>query len=199
MAHIFCHLFIPFLQCLASPQKRNDHIDFSSIQDGYHGTSFVHYKTSKDIIRRDVMVHFRIDPMRELEDISRRMKRFIEELPEAVSIDIGKGFCPRVDVWEDRTKVFIDVEIPGIPRENMKLVLKDDVLIISGVKPPHRESAGMEPVKTECMDGPFERRIPLPCEVERENISASLSEGVLRITLEKSPRSSSTEVQIRIQ
>ena len=62
------------------------------------------------------------------------------------------------------------------------------VLLVSGEKQVQRESDAGHYHVTECAYGRFERRIPLPAEVDAGGTQADYSAGVLTLRLPKSTR-----------
>jgi HSP20 family protein len=76
---------------------------------------------------------------------------------------------PFVDVIESEKEVYITVELPGIPKENIKVEMTKNSLILS-VKHPDRG---------------FKKEVQLPSEVEKTPVEATYNNGVLSITLQK--------------
>jgi HSP20 family protein len=144
------------------------------------------------------MPHFKFDPIRELDDLSDRMRKFAQEFPESFSIQFGRGFEPRVDMLQDAEGLRISVELPGVPRENVKLTLADNVLLLEGGKsePAGRENATL--VRGERSFGPFQRRIELPVKVDPSSIAAAMLDGVLTVTLRSAAAASATDIPIDI-
>jgi HSP20 family protein len=109
--------------------------------------------------------------------------------------DFGRGFgawpafgreefAPRIDVRETDDEVLVTAEMPGLEEKDFELTLAQDELTIRGEK--HREHEEKGAVhRYERSYGAFERRIPLPCEVEAEKARAAYRNGVLKVTLPK--------------
>jgi HSP20 family protein len=92
---------------------------------------------------------------------------------------------PPVDVWETATAVVIKVMLPGVPEENIKALLYDDVLVVSGTR---TDDAGAEERRfhrAEVHYGPLEVTVPLPALVEPEGVEATCGQGVVTIRLAK--------------
>jgi HSP20 family protein len=145
----------------------------------------------------DKMPHFSFEPKKELEDLSARMKKFVEELPESFAVEFGSGFSPRVDVTHDQENVYVYMELPGVLKENISLKIKENTLLISGTKEmPDTENHKV--TLTERMNGSFEREIPLPEKVDHASINASFELGILRVQLKKVVPDAAKEVNIDI-
>ena len=131
------------------------------------------------------MPHFRIEPMKELESLSQRMKKFVEDFPDNFSFEVGRGFEPRADVYHDDRTVRVYVELPGVPRQSIKASLKNNVLYVDGTKSePAVEGNTIKTLSERAFDE-FQKRIVLPAEVNAESLRASLQDGVLEVTVQK--------------
>ena len=145
------------------------------------------------------MPQFKFEPKKELEYISERMKKFVEELPESFAFEFARGFSPRVDVLHDESTVQVFAELPAISKENIAVKVRGNVLHISGTKPLPEAYEQLKPLDVTRMFGEFSRDVHLPAEVDRENIQAKFSEGVLQVTLRKIQPDTSDEVAVEIE
>lgn len=110
-------------------------------------------------------------------------------------------------MYEDETKYFIHVELPGMTKNQVKTEIneKDRLLTISGEKistedKEHVEESSNEsndyinPKETnsnkkylliECFYGKFNRTITLPEEANLDSIQANMENGLLEITISR--------------
>jgi len=131
------------------------------------------------------MAVFRFEPARELENMSKKMKHFFEDLPDQFTFETG-GFNPRLDLAEDEQKIFIFVEVPGVAKESIKLSLQENILTIKGEKKRDLPEEKINFFRNERCFGVFSRSIELPVDVDMNNIAAKLDNGILAVQLEKS-------------
>ena len=75
------------------------------------------------------------------------------------------------------------VELPGMDQNNIKVVVEDDVLTVSGEK--HVERADEKTHYSERSYGSFTRAFTLPADADRFNIMANFNKGVLTLTIGK--------------
>jgi HSP20 family protein len=75
-------------------------------------------------------------------------------------------------------------ELPGLEQKDVEVELANDVLTISGEK--KSETEDKERLFSERYYGRFERRIPVD-DVDQDKVAASFNNGVLTVTLPKSP------------
>ncbi|KZV61792.1 HSP20-like chaperone, partial [Peniophora sp. CONT] len=96
---------------------------------------------------------------------------------------------PRVDILASETQYVLEIEIPGVRKEDINALVSDDgqSITVEGIFPSRVENA-LERVYVERRIAPgekFARTIPLPGPVDKESIGAKLSDGLLTITLVK--------------
>jgi HSP20 family protein len=89
------------------------------------------------------------------------------------------------DVFEDDRRLVVRVEIPGMRKDEFRIEVTDETLVVSGEKRFERESSEGRYRVLQCAYGSFRRVIPLPARVLSEQASARYADGVLRIELPK--------------
>jgi HSP20 family protein len=100
----------------------------------------------------------------------------------------GEGdrlIAPPVDVSEDENHLTITTELPGLTKEDVKIQVENNVLVISGEKKLEREEQDKNFLRLERRYGSFYRAISLPKGVTPDGAEADFRDGVLRVTLPK--------------
>lgn len=97
----------------------------------------------------------------------------------------GGEFSPRIDAIEHDKEFIVKVELPGMEEKDIDLKLTEDSLIIKGEKKLEKE----EYYFMERSYGSFIRTIPLPSRIETGKVEAKFHNGILTITLPKTPES----------
>ena len=144
------------------------------------------------------MPHYRFDPMKELEFLSQRMRKFADEFPETFSIEFGKGFEPKMDVYHDSKEIRIITELPGMTKDQITLTYADGVLTLSGEKKPPEQAENVSILRSERSFGEFSREIPLPKDIDADSLSASMSDGLLTVVMQIKQDASTQERTISI-
>lgn len=103
------------------------------------------------------------------------------------------NFVPAVNTREGDYAYHIEVDLPGIKKDEMTIELKDDSLVISGERKFKNELKQDNYYKLESTYGKFQRTFSLPKDVDFENIKAEYSEGVLEICIPKMHKSADTK------
>ena len=91
---------------------------------------------------------------------------------------------PKLEVSETEKDVTVTAELPGLEEKDVEVELANGVLAIRGEKKTEMEDK--ERLFSERYYGRFERRIPVD-DVEQDKVAASFKNGVLTVTLPKSP------------
>ena len=94
------------------------------------------------------------------------------------------NFMPKLDIFSDKDNYTINVEIPGVNCDDVKLEVKNGFLILSGEKKNEKtEDDGKQQHIVERSWGSFYRELRLPEDADNDNIQASHKDGVLNITI----------------
>ncbi len=144
------------------------------------------------------MTLVRFEPLKELEGFNNRMQKLFGDFP-AINFDMNLTYHPKIDISEDEKNIFVDAEVPGIAKENLKIVLEDNVLTISGEKKQEEEKKDKNFHRTERAYGSFSRSFTLPVEVDSNKVSAAFENGILKIALEKAAPKTAKEKNIEIK
>jgi HSP20 family protein len=107
------------------------------------------------------------------------------------------GFVPTVDIQETEEGYEVSAEVPGLKPEEIEVTLSGDVLILKGEKKEEREKTEGDYHLVERRFGSFYRGFRLPEAVDRQHLSATHKDGVLRVTLPKSAGEKATKVEIK--
>jgi HSP20 family protein len=121
----------------------------------------------------------RWDPFRELDDFYGRW--------------VGaRTWAPLADVSETDEAYVVEVEVPGVKREDVSLDLAGSTLAISGEL---KEKEGRFHHRTR-RTGKFQYRVTLPRDADGERVEATLDEGVLTVRVPKSEANRPRKIEI---
>ena len=123
-------------------------------------------------------------------------RTFPRIFPGLALIDRTREY-PSVNVAEYKDEIQVVVEIPGIPKEDVKLQLHDGMLTISGERKAPEASKDSQVLRQEISYGSFSRTIELPERVEAEKVTAEYHNGVLRVILPKPEALKPKEITVR--
>jgi HSP20 family protein len=117
------------------------------------------------------------------------MNRFFEEaLPVAQATRSHTPFKPRIDITETEKEYVIQGEFPGLEAADVSLELKENCLTLSGEKRIQHEHQEGNRVHIERSFGCLSRAIPFKIEVDEDNATAEMKNGVLTVRVPKSSK-----------
>jgi HSP20 family protein len=93
------------------------------------------------------------------------------------------AWAPHMDVYQKGGQLVIQVELPGVKKEDVKIALEDGDLTIRGERKSESEVKEEDYYRLERSAGTFYRRLPLGGEIKAEQIKASFVDGVLEVTI----------------
>jgi len=112
-----------------------------------------------------------------------------------VLADFGE---PAFDITETETEYKIQVEIPGMEKEDVKIELEDRVLTVSGEKKHEEEKKGKRFLHKETSYESFCRSVELPDDaLVGDDLDAKLDKGILEIIVKRKAPEPKKEVKIK--
>jgi len=123
----------------------------------------------------------RFDPFKEIRELERRI---YNNLP-AVENNTISTFTPAVNTREDDKGYYIEIDLPGVKKENINIELNDKILTVSGERKFKENVKKENYYKIETTFGKFERSFSIPEDADIENIEAKNENGVLEIFIPK--------------
>ncbi len=134
------------------------------------------------------MLLTRFDPLREINELRRGfdyLNSVMNSLDEQ-SMESGiSAFTPTVNSRETEDAYFIEIDLPGVKKEDIEIDVKDNVLTVSGERKVKEEMKEENYYKIESRYGKFTRSFTLPKNVNIDKISANSEDGVLEIKIPK--------------
>jgi HSP20 family protein len=106
---------------------------------------------------------------------------------------------PSIDIEESNGNLMVKAEIPGMDKKDIKVVVKDDMLTISGERKRENETKEKTFHRIERSYGQFRRMIRLPAEVDAEKVKATYKDGVLNVTLPKPESMKPKNIDVEIK
>ena len=125
------------------------------------------------------MLLTKFDPFKQLKEIEKNLYTQVGN-NEGVT-----AFVPTVNTREGEFVYHVDVDLPGVKKEDIKVDLNKGILTISGERKTKEEVKQEDYYKIETYFGKFSRSFTLPDNVDIENIEAKSDNGVLEIVIPK--------------
>jgi HSP20 family molecular chaperone IbpA len=133
-----------------------------------------------------------VDPVAfAIEEVA-QLKRMFEGAAPATA------WVPRASLHASDSSLVYHVEIPGVPRETVSVVVNGAEMIVRGQRTAPTLDAGLKPMFVEQPWGAFERRFPCPPWCDPEKIHAKVVHGVLEIHLGRREEGNRGEFRVDI-
>jgi HSP20 family protein len=105
-------------------------------------------------------------------------------------------FTPTVDIHEEKDKLVVKAEFPGVEKDDVEITLDENTLRIEAEKKQEEVTEGTDYYACERHFGRYSRLISLPFPVDAEKASASLENGLLEISLPKAEEAKSKQIKL---
>lgn len=107
----------------------------------------------------------------------------------------GLIFTPAVDIYENDNEIILLADMPGVVTDDIAIDLKDGVLTLTGDVRPWEDGEESD-VLIEFEIGKYYRQFTLSEAIHQDNIEASFTDGVLKLTLPKVARAVSRKITV---
>ena len=109
----------------------------------------------------------------------------LDDLGQYKTLSNTNKFTPSINTREGEFAYHIEVDLPGVSKENINVQIEDGSLVISGERKINKEVKEENYYKIESSFGSFSRYFSLPKEADVENIHAESKDGVLEVIVPK--------------
>ena len=111
-------------------------------------------------------------------------KKLFSEFPN--NFELSSYSFPKLDLMEDEKFITIIAELPGVNKDDVKIVLEDGVLTLSGEKKSDvKEDDKINFSRNEREFGKFERKFELVEDINPDEVKANFNNGLLKIMIAK--------------
>ena len=110
---------------------------------------------------------------------------------------LRKVFLPAVDIYETKENTVLIADLPGADEESVGITLEKNVLTISA-EVETEDYKGYSASLIEYDTGDYQRSFTISDEVDQDNIEATIKNGVLRVTLQKTDKAKLKKIPIKV-
>lgn len=111
---------------------------------------------------------------------------------------VRNSSIPSVDVYEDEKAYYLEAELPGYTEDEVNVHVEKHVLHISSEKVNEKKENKKFLVR-ERGYVKFDRSFTLPEGINESGIEAEFSNGILKVTLPKTPVEQPKKIEVRIK
>jgi HSP20 family molecular chaperone IbpA len=102
---------------------------------------------------------------------------------------------PAVDVYEQADALVIVADVPGVDEKHLDVTIENDVLTFTG-RAAAQDPAGLDALYREFETADYRRSFTIATDFDREKITASVRNGVLRITLPRAAAAKPRRIEV---
>ncbi len=142
------------------------------------------------------------NPSKELQEFRKGFKHFdsfLDNFIENRGSLLKTDFTPSVNTREGEHAYHVEVDLPGVKKDDIDVDVKDNIVTISGERKSKKEVKEEDYYKVESSYGKFERSFTLPENVDVENIHAESQDGVLEVVIPKLAKAENKSKKIEIK
>lgn len=135
------------------------------------------------------MAVIRWDPFKNMVTLQDRINRLFEDaFPRATADEEDIAACawrPMVDIFEEDEGIVMQVDLPGVRKEDVSVEVKNNLLVIQGQRQSDSGVSDDRYFRRERSCGTFQRSFSLRTPIAPESIKAAFKNGVLTIRIPK--------------
>ncbi len=129
--------------------------------------------------------------------LHREIDRLFNEFAQGVGSDGAKNIVPSIEISETDKAIEISAEMPGLERKDVEITIEDDTLTIRGEKKIEENQKDKNVQHSERAYGVFLRVLQLPPGIDLSNVQATMSNGVLKITIPKPAKPEPKKIEVK--
>jgi HSP20 family protein len=119
-------------------------------------------------------------------------------LPDRDVVGIDADWVPTAEMVEMDTQINIQVELPGVEKENLSVKIKNNILWILGERPEDDSEKSKKYLCCERSYGNFARYIYLPDSADTDKVYSEYRNGLLKITFDKKKSVKPRDISIQL-
>lgn len=156
----------------------------------------------------NTMTLVKFNPMRDLVDFEREFNKMFNTFENRFGISRSKDeeneyenavWMPLTDIFEDKDKYTLKLDLPGIKKDDVKISFVDGRLSISGERTQESEQKDSKCHRIERSFGRYYRSFNLPEHVQSDKINAEFKDGQLTISVPKAEEAKPKEIEIKVK
>ncbi|SEG78269.1 HSP20 family protein [Thermomonospora echinospora] len=134
------------------------------------------------------------DPEREFEDLYDRLGQLLGfPVSGPAGPHVQAPWVPLADISETEDSYVVELDLPGVRKEDLDIQLNDQVLTVTGET---KEEEGKRFRRRTRRTGRFEFRAQLPSDVDPNQVEAHMEHGVLQIMIHKAEAAKPRHIEI---
>jgi HSP20 family protein len=127
----------------------------------------------------------------------REIDRLFNEFAQGMGPNGQPNLVPSIDISETDKAIEVRAEMPGLERKDVEISIEDDTLTIRGEKKIEENHKDKSVQHSERTYGVFLRVLQLPPGIDPSSVQATMSNGVLKITIPTPARAEPKKIEVK--
>ena len=128
--------------------------------------------------------------------LHREIDRLFSEFAQGLGSNAG-NIMPNIEISETDKAIEVSAEMPGLERKDVEISIDDDTLTIRGEKKVEENQKDKNVQHSERVYGVFMRVLQLPSGIDPSSVQATMSNGVLKITIPKPAKPEPKKIEVK--
>lgn len=138
----------------------------------------------------EVVIHMQREVERVMDDVASRK-------PPAVRFS-PRTWQPAIDVYETGSDVVVLIELAGVKQDEIEVIVDNNILTIRGYRKDSKQGIKRTYCQMEILWGSFQREIPLPANVNTNQVKAFYENGFLEVILPRLNKEKAHHIDIKV-
>jgi HSP20 family protein len=129
--------------------------------------------------------------------LHREIDRLFSEFAQGIGPAGTQSIIPSIEISETDKAIEVSAEMPGLERKDVEISIEDDTLTIRGEKKIEENKKDKNVQLSERAYGVFYRVLQLPPGIDPSSVQATMSNGVLKISIPKPAKSEPKKIEVK--
>ena len=129
--------------------------------------------------------------------LHREIDRLFNEFAQGIGPNGQQNLVPSIEISETDKAIEVSAEMPGLERKDVEISIEDDTLTIRGEKKFEENQKDKNVEHSERTYGVFLRVLQLPPGIDPSSVQATMSNGVLKITIPKPAKAEPKKIEVK--
>src|ERR1700716_1038669 len=129
--------------------------------------------------------------------LHREIDRLFSEFAQGLGSNGMQSIVPNIEISETDKAIEVSAEMPGLERKDVEISIEDDTITIRGEKKVEDTQKDKNVQLSERSYGVFYRVLQLPPGIDPSSIQATMSNGVLKLTIRKPAKSAPKKIEVK--
>jgi HSP20 family protein len=130
--------------------------------------------------------------------LARVFDRMFGSVPSEMARESLSQWDPAVDIFDKGNELMLQLEVPGMKKEDIKIRLENNVLTLQGERKRESEIKEEQFYRAERSYGAFSRSFTLPGTVSVDKIQAQYKDGILTINVPKAKEAQPRHIEVKV-